>query len=71
MEAITWERVTHREVQESLMLIQQSFPVSNDYLPEELADFWEHRKSLFVVDNGVLMQDRVVIPLSHRKVVLV
>ena len=71
--AITWERVkdaTQAEFHELLQLIHKGFPESKGYLPEKLGEFWEYHKKLFVFDNVVLMQDRVVIPPSLRKRVL-
>ena len=47
-----------------------SFPESKGYLPGKLGEFWEYCKKLFVFDNVVLMQDRVVIPPLRKQVLL-
>ena len=73
LRAITWERVkdaTQAELHELLQLIHEGLPESKGYLPEKLGEFWEYRKKLFVFDNVVLMQDRVVIPPLRKQVLL-
>ena len=58
---------SQREFRELLILIQQGFPECRDALPTELCEFWEYRKSMFVFDNVILFQDRVVVPPSLGK----
>ena len=73
IQSLTWERVrnaTQAEFERLLTLVHCGFPDNRNDLPVELHKFWECHESVFVFDNVVLMQDRVVILPSLRKEIL-
>jgi hypothetical protein len=72
--ALPWSRIVyetqHDEQMRSLMtLIDQGFHDSDKALPHA-APFWQFREALYISDGAVLFEDRVVIPISLRPIVL-
>ena len=74
--AVTWERVqeeTWRDdnMRQLIAAIGTGFNEETmEQLPANLADFWRHRKSLSVLDEVVMMGERIVIPPSLRQEIL-
>ena len=74
--AVTWERVQEETWRDAGMrrliaAIGAGFNEKDSAdLPADLADFWRHRKALSVVDEVVMMGERIVIPPSLRQEVL-
>lgn len=50
--------------------VRNGFPPSRDKLETELRVYWGVRDKLSLLNNTIMMDDRVVIPSTHRKSVL-
>ena len=76
IEAVTWDRVQEatwldRSMMELVDAISRGFNEAMvDRLPPNLAEYWKYREKLNVVDDVVMMGERVVIPVSLRQEVL-
>ena len=71
--AITWDRVqsaTFSEYENLLCTIQKGFPANKSDLDNQFHDFWNYKNGLYVFDNVIMYQDRIVIPPSLRAEVL-
>ena len=73
--AITWETVQaeSRSDQQMSILAKQialGFPSEKGHMPTEIAEYWDCRHSLNVVNGVVLYNDRIVVPGSLRKRVI-
>ena len=69
--AVTWERVrdgTHKDptLRDLQNHIIHGFPPSRDGLSECVQPYWQYRDRLTVVDDVVLMDERIVIPHALR-----
>ena len=75
--AVTWERVQEETwrsepMRQLIAAIKDGLnAVDVTQIPENLADYWRHRHSLYVLDGVVMMGERIVIPPSLRQEVLV
>jgi len=71
--AVTWERVqeaTFSEFGALMTLINQGFPSMKHDVDDRFADYWAYRDSLYIFDQVVMYNERVVIPPSLRPEVL-
>lgn len=74
--AITWEIVKHATSKDDACLtsphppIKMAFPPTQAAMPANISDFWKQRDKLHVVDDVVMMGNRVLIPKSLRAEVL-
>ena len=51
-------------------VVQKGFPDSKSSLPDQLKPFWNIRDALYVQDDVIIYDDRVVVPTSLRKIVV-
>ena len=73
--ATTWEMVkaettTDLVLSKLIVLIQNGFPSRRQELESELQQYWEHKEQLSIIDDVVVLGERVVIPTSLRAEVL-
>ena len=73
--AITWELVLAESQKDPSICalarqVAAGFPLEKGNMPPEIADFWDFRHSLNVMDGAVLYNDRIVVPSSLRQRVL-
>ena len=73
--AVTWDVVkSMSENDPSIRLLAScvtaGFPSKKSEMPSEIAEYWDHRHGLNVVDSVVLYNDRIVIPVALRERVL-
>jgi hypothetical protein len=71
--AVTWERVqeaTFSELGPLVTLIHKGFPATKDEMDARFSEYWVHRDSLYITDQVVMYNDRVVIPPSLRPEIL-
>ena len=71
VKSITWDRVRKATEEDpellSLMnLIEKGFSGSRDELSPEMLPYWSLRDKLYMVDQVVMIDNRVVIPVSLR-----
>ena len=71
LQAVTWERVRDSTSRDEILqllktLIQGGFPASRDNLPKTLQPFWQYRDRLSIVDEVVMMDDRILVPRQLR-----
>ena len=67
--AVTWDCVreeTRKDpvMQKLVFFANSMFPSDKSELPDELIPYWPIRDSIYVVDDVVLMKDRIVLPRS-------
>ena len=71
--AVTWERVqeaTFSEFGPLMTLIHQGFPAMKHDVDDRFTNYWAYRESLYIYDQVVMYNDRVVIPPSLRPEIL-
>ena len=69
--AVTWDRVKQMTLRDHTLqqlktYIINSFPLSADTLPPELLPYWRYRHELSIVDEVILVGDRILIPPPLR-----
>ena len=69
--AVTWNRVKQvTNLDQSLQLLKDyitnSFPVDISHLPPELQPLWRYREDMSIIDDVVLVGNRVLIPEPLR-----
>lgn len=74
IKAVTWHRVkeasnTDQHIRILKDFIQNGFPESYDHLPMQLRPYWQHRGSMSIVDDVILVGDRILVPPSLRDVI--
>ena len=72
LRSITWDIVRDHTTKDVTMVklvghIQRGFPDCRQKLEAELMQYWDHRDNLLVIDDVVLLNERVVIPPSLRQ----
>ena len=75
LDAVTWCRVREGTSSDDVLrllipLVEFGFPPSRDGLPEDLQPYWQYRDRLSLVDNVILMDQRIVVPQALRNEVL-
>jgi hypothetical protein len=71
--AVTWKRVqedTFSGLGPLVTLIHKAFPETKDDMDARFSEHWVHRDSLYITDQVVTYNDRVVIPPSLRPEIL-
>ena len=72
--AVTWDRVKQatlrdEDLQQLKSYIINSFPPYSKTLPSNIQPYWRHRHDLSIVDEVILVGDRILIPPSlHNEV---
>ena len=69
--AITWDVVKEetskdQSMQNLMSLINTVFPQQKNELPAELMPYWSIRDNLYVIDDVILMKDKIVLPPTLR-----
>ena len=76
VQAVTWDRVREATASDPTMrglitLIEDGYPSNKSEVPDSLSIFFQHRDKLSVTEGVVMYCDRLVIPPSLRREVLV
>ena len=73
--AITWDIVKSESEKDSLTrllssMVTSGFPSTRSETPPEIAQYWDYRHGLNVMDGVILYNDRIIIPSALRERVL-
>ena len=75
VKAITWERLKSETAKDEVLctimsFVESGFPTDRSEMPPASLNFWEYRNELFVYDDVLIKEDRVVIPANLQTEVL-
>ena len=75
LRAVTWdiikkETLKDPQLVELMNVIRSGFPAQRFTLPPHLAEYWNQRDNLYIVDDVILMQHRAVVPEYLRQEIL-
>ena len=75
IKAITWDMVKQENPKDTsltklIIWIQKSFPTNCQNLEPEIRQYWDHKADLFVIDDVIMLNDRVIILLKLQSEVL-